>query len=145
MASAKQVQKQLTSLDNRIAICREYTRLWQEYFKFFSDGFEDKRIYEKDEQAFFQIINVLALNHFRFSEMAGALFKDSDAILKVLTDTPSLQFIKQMSEAQFSKLLIDWHTLFISMNKTLGKLNMQLPPPTEPKGKGKGKAAQPAA
>lgn len=138
MASKKQVQKQLTAVDNRLAICKEYTRLWLEFFKFFADGFEDKKIYEKDEQAFFQLMNVLALNHYRFVEMAGEYFKEADGILKVLTETVSLGQIKQMSEAQFSKLLVDWHTLFISMNKAIGKLTLKLPSE-------KGKPAQTAA
>lgn len=141
MASAqKQAQKQLTSIENRLATCREYKNLWQEYFKFFADGFEDKKIYERDEQAFFQIMNVLAVNHFRFVELAGDNFKDGENIIKVLTDTVSLSSLKQMSDAQFSKLLIDWHTIFIAMNKAIGKLMMQLPLP--PAGKGKQGAAQ---
>ena len=140
--SPKQIQKQLTSIENRLAICREYTRIWQEYFKFFSDSLEDKKIYEKDEQAFFQIVNVLALNHFRFVEMAGEYFKDGDAILGVLCDTISLQAMKGMSEAQYSKLQIDWHTLFILMNKTIGKLIAKLPPPVEGKGRKQATPAQ---
>jgi hypothetical protein len=133
LASKRSVQKQLTSIENRLNICREFTKLWQQYFQFFSDGFEDKKIFEKDEQAFFQLMNVLALNHYRFVEMAGEYFKDGEGILAVLTETVSLSAIKQMSEAQFSKLLIDWHTLFISMNKAIGKLMIKLPQTAEAK------------
>lgn len=133
--------KTLTTLDNRLATCREYKNLWQEYFKFFADGFEDKKIYERDEQAFFQIMNVLAVNHYRFVELAGDQFKDGEGVIKVLTETVSLNSLKQMSEAQFSKLLIDWHSIFISMNKCIGKLMMQLPPPSTKGAKG---APQPA-
>lgn len=137
---AKAVTKQINSIENRLSTCREYMRLWQEYFKFFADGFEDKTIYEKDEQAFFQIVNVLALNHFRFEELAGEFFKDGEATLKLLTETTSLEQIKEMSDAQFGKLLVDWHTLFISMNKAIGKLMLKLPAPKEDK-----KAKQAAA
>ncbi len=143
MASSRKVQKQLTTIENRLGICREYTRLWQEYFKFFADGFEDKKLYEKDEQAFFQLINVLALNHYRFVEMAGQYLKSGDDILKVLTETVSLNGIKGMSEAQFSKLLVDWHTIYILMNKAIGKLMTQLPV-EEPQGGGKQKARKAA-
>ena len=131
----KQSQKQLTSLENRLATCREYKNLWQEYFKFFADGFDDKKIYERDEQAFFQIMNVLAVNHYRFVELAGDYFKDGEGVISVMTDSVSLSALKQMSEAQFSKLLIDWHTIFISMNKAIGKLMMQLAA-AQPVGKG---------
>lgn len=134
MAKEKNPQKLLTAIDNKIATAREYTRLWQEYFKFFADGFDERKIFEEDERKFFMLMNVLAMNHFRFTELSAPHFKGGDDVLRVLTETPSLAAIKSMSEAQFSKLLIDWHTLFIAMNKAIGKLNAQLPPPTEPKG-----------
>ncbi len=123
----KQTQKQLTSIENRLSTCREYKNIWQQYFKFFADGFEDRKITEKDEQAFFQTINVLAVNHYRFVELAGEYFKEGEAVIVLLTDTVSLSTLKQMSDAQFSKLQIDWHTIFIAMNKAIGKLMMQLP------------------
>lgn len=122
----KQIQHKLTSIENRLSVSLEYTRLWGEYFKFFSEGFEDKKILAQDEQAFFELMNVLALNHFRFVELAGEYFKDGDEVLRVMTETVSLQVIKQMSDAQYSKLLIDWHTLFILMNKAIGKLKARV-------------------
>ena len=80
-------------------------------------------------------MNLLAQNHYRFVELSAPYFKDGDGLLKVLNDTPSLKALKEMSEAQFSKLQIDWHTLFIAMNKAIGKLNAQLPPTQPAKGK----------
>lgn len=121
--------KQIRSLDNRIAVVTKYKNLWQEYFRFFADGFDDRKITSQDEQSFFQIMNTLATNHFRFTEMAGEYFKSGGLIQDILTETVSLSVLKQMSEAQFGKLLIDWHTVFINMNKALGKLNMQRPQP----------------
>jgi hypothetical protein len=121
--------KQMTSLENRIAVVTKYKNLWQEYFRFFADGFDDRKITPQDEQGFFQLMQALATNHFRFVEMAGSVFKDGGMILDILTETVSLGTLKQMSEAQFGKLLIDWHTVFINMNKALGKLNMQRPQP----------------
>jgi len=121
--------KQLTALENRIAVVNEYKNLWQEYFRFFADGFDDRKITEKDEQGFFHITNVLATNHYRFTEMAGEFFKDGGMILEIMTDAVSLSTLKQMSEAQFSKLCIDWHTVFINMNKAIGKLILLKPKP----------------
>lgn len=131
----KKLMKQLTSVENRLAVTTEYTRLWQEYFKFFADGIGEKDVItDEQEKHFFQLMNILAVNHFRFAEMAGEFFKDSEAILDVLGRTPSLNAIKQMSDAQFSPLLIDWHTLFLAMNKAIGKLKLALPPPKEQPG-----------
>lgn len=121
--------KQLTTLDNRLAVAGEYKNLWQEYFRFFADGFDDRKITEQDEQGFFHVMNLLATNHFRFVEMAGEYFKDGNSILDILNDTVSLSTLKQMSEAQFGKLCIDWHTVFINMNKAIGKLTLLRPQP----------------
>ncbi|MEI7633847.1 MAG: hypothetical protein WCK47_06155 [bacterium] len=125
----KQIQRKLTSIENRLSVCSEYTKLWSEYFKSYSEGFEDRKIQTRDEDAFFEVMNVLALNHFRFIELAGEYFKEGSDILRLLADTVSLQVIKQMSDAQYSKLLIDWHTLFILMNKAIGKFKAQVPAP----------------
>lgn len=121
--------KQLTSLDNRLTVITEYKNLWQEYFRFFADGFDDRKITAQEEQAFFHSMHGLAINHYKFVEVAGDVFKDGKLILEIMTDSPSLSALKQMSEAQFSKLCIDWHTAFINMNKALGKLNMLKPQP----------------
>jgi hypothetical protein len=115
----------LTSLENRLAVCQQYTKIWHDYFRFFSEELRDKRITDQDEQAFFQIMYVLANNQYRFVELAGKYFKSGDGILKVLAETVSLQYIKMMSDAQYSQLLIDWHTIFIMMNKAIGKLNAE--------------------
>ena len=128
-APQKASMKQLTSLDNRISVLNQYKNLWQEYFRFFADGFDDRKITPQEEQAFFQVMNTLATNHFRFVELAGDVFKGGDQVQEILTETVSLASIKQMSEAQFGKLCIDWHTVFINMNKALGKLNLQRPQP----------------
>jgi hypothetical protein len=117
--------QRLTSLENRLAVCQQYTKLWHDYFRFFSEELRDRRITEEEEQAFFQMIYVLASNQFRFVELASPHFKEGGGILKVLTDTVSLQYIKQMSDAQYSQLLIEWHTIFIMMNKAIGKLKAE--------------------
>lgn len=113
----------LTSIGNRLTVARQYSKLWQDYFKFFADGFDDRKIFDQDEQNFLMLMNVLAQNQFRFTEFTSPHFKDGDALVKLMCDTPSLTVMKGMSEAQFSKVLVDWHTLFISMNKAIGKLN----------------------
>jgi len=136
----------LTSLENRIAVCTQYAKLWHDYGRFFSEGLQDRRITEQEEQQFFQMIYLLASNHYRFTQLAGDYFKEGKAVLKVLSDTVSLQYIKSMSDAQFGQLLVDWHTLFIMMNKAIGKLKaLQPPPESQVSKKGKSRAAKAAA
>ncbi|MFH0795218.1 MAG: hypothetical protein V2A74_14435 [bacterium] len=108
-------------------VCREYSRIWGEFFQYFAEGLGDKKIYQKDEENFQQLIKTLAMNHYKFSVMVKENFKGADEILEVLCDAVSLQNLKGMSEAQFSKLQVSWHTLFIEMNKAMGKFMLKLP------------------
>jgi hypothetical protein len=101
--------------------------MWADYFKFFAESLEDKKITDRDEAQFEKVVSILALNHFKFTELMGDKLKDPEGILEVLTETVSLAQLKAMSEAQFSKLQVEWHTLFIEMNKCLGKLKTELP------------------
>lgn len=121
-------RNQFLRLENRIAVCREYAELWQEFFQFFSDDFEEKGITEQMENEFENTMSVLALNHFKFQELCGDYMKDSQAILSILSDAVSLQVIRDMTESSRSKLMVEWHTTFIEMNKALGKMLGQLTP-----------------
>ena len=116
------------STEYRIRVVKEYSRLWSDFFRTFADGLEERKIYESDEQSFFQIVSLLAMNHYRFQQMAGDFFPESDKILDVLSEAVNLSYLKALSEAQFSKFEVDWHSLFIRMNKCLGKLLNLLPP-----------------
>jgi len=111
----------------RIRVVKEYTRLWSDFFRAF-EGVREKKIYENDEQSFFQMVSLLALNQYRFEMMAGEFMKEPEKVLEVLCEAVSLTYLKNLSEAQFSKLEVDWHSLFIAMNKCLGKLIGLLPP-----------------
>lgn len=124
----------IMAMENRIAVVQEYTDMWRQYFTYFTEREEGRKITEADEQAFFQVMNALTTNQFRFTELGRDFFKDGEAVLKVMTDTVSLQNVMTMSDAQFSKTQIDWHTLFIAMNKAIGRMHAALPPPVEKKG-----------
>lgn len=115
-------------LENRIQVCREYASLWQQFFSYFSDDMAERQITEQMETEFAQILGMLALNHYKFEELVGEYMPDAGKVLTVLCDAINLGNIKSMPEANFAKLQVEWHTLFISMNKALGKLMAKLPP-----------------
>lgn len=114
--------------ENRIMVCREYAQLWQQFFQFFADELEDVQINEQMEKEFQQVMNILALNYYKFQQLSGEYMKDSETILKILSDAVSMSHLKATPEATLAKLRIDWHTTFIEMNKALGKLLALLPP-----------------
>jgi hypothetical protein len=126
--SPKQVLKQIIGIENRIVVVREYARLWQQFGGFFIDGFPPERVISpEEEQGFFQLLNIIAINHYRFTELASPHFKEGDDILAVLASAVSLDTMRNMSEAQFGQLCTDWHRILIMMNKTIGKLLPLLP------------------
>lgn len=116
------------SLQNRYHICREYTELWQTYFHFFSEELEDVVISDEMEMEFQNIMNVLALNHFKFSELCGVYMKDPMDILETMSQTPSLRTLQGLTESSLSKLMVEWHTTFIEMNKAMGKILSRMSP-----------------
>ncbi len=115
-------------LENRIKVCREYTELWQTYFQFFADDLSETQITPEMENEFEGVINILALNYYKFQELCGPFMKECEEILKILSETYSLEAVKLMADATRSKLLVEWHRVFIDMNKALGRMLTKLTP-----------------
>ena len=113
---------------NRLIVIREYTSLWQQFFSFFADDISERQFTEEEEQSFTEIVTMLSINQFKFQELSRGYFKDADDILEVLEDAVSLQHIQLMNQASFEKMQIKWHTLFIAMNKAIGKLYKEMNP-----------------
>lgn len=123
----KQRVGQMISVENRIAVCREYIRLWSEFFQFFADDIQKRQITEQEEKAFFQTLTTLARKHFLFCELMGDTYEAHDRIMNVLLESVSLANLKGLNEAMLSKLELDWHTTLIDMNVALGRLLRLLP------------------
>lgn len=113
---------------NRIAILREYSELWSQYFRYFTENLTKVEITEEMERDFENIITILAINHFKFSELCGEFMKDCDGIIKLLQAMESLQAVKETNEATLSKHLVETHTTLIDMHKALGKMLAKLTP-----------------
>jgi len=117
------------SLEERIALCEEFTQLWAKFFNFFGDGFEGRKVTGEAEADFFRVMTDLARKQFRMAYFLGADLKSLDQITAILRTAVSLSNIQAMTESQFSKFQHDWHVLFIALNKCLGRLIAKRPPP----------------
>jgi len=113
---------------NRLIVIREYTSLWQQFFSFFADDISERQFTEEEEQSFTEIVTMLAVNQFKFQELSKGYFKDADGIMEVIEEAVSLNHMQLMNQATFEKIQIKWHTLFISMNKAIGKLYKDMNP-----------------
>jgi hypothetical protein len=139
-------QAKVEDIHKRVAICQEYASLWQEFFTTFGTGeFAERRILEQDEARFAKMLTKLATDHFRFCFFMGDKFGDGDKIIDVLERAENLRVLQEMPDANFSKLEIDWHNVFISMHRAVGRLMRELPAEepeeeaADAKGKKKGK------
>jgi hypothetical protein len=115
------------ALDNRIVTCREYIALWMNFFRFFAEDLTDKEITPEEEKGFFQVSTQLARKHFTFVELMGGAFERGNDVINLLATAVSLSNIQAMQENTRSKLELDWHSLFLEMNKALGRLIRLLP------------------
>ncbi|MBX3730107.1 MAG: hypothetical protein KF858_13065 [Candidatus Sumerlaeia bacterium] len=116
------------ALLNRIAVVRDYAALWQQFFTFFAEELTEKTITADEEAEFANIVSLLAVNHYKFQELTRGYFDDAGKVIGVLEEAVSLEQMQLLPPATFSKMQLDWHTLFIGMHKTLGKMISELPP-----------------
>lgn len=123
----KQRVGEMISLENRITICREYIKLWMEFFQFFADDIQKRQISDQEEKLFFQTLTILARKHFLFCELMGDTYEAHERIMDVLIASVSLANLKGLNEAMLSKLELDWHGTLIDMNVGLGRLLRLLP------------------
>jgi hypothetical protein len=126
-------KKKIKEIEEKIALCKEYTQRWALFFNFFGDGFEGRKITAENEGKFFQCTTDLARREFRLSYFMAEDFTRGSEILDILSKAVSLNHIHEMSEAQFSKFQLAWHQVFIALNKCLGRLMQQLPEVEEKK------------
>lgn len=118
---------EMVKLDNRIAVCQEYIAMWTNYFRFFADLNEKSEITPEAEKGFFQLSTQLARKHFHFVELMGDCFDKGGDVMNLLATGVSLSVLQGMQEQTRGKFDLDWHTLFLEMNKALGRLLRMLP------------------
>ncbi|MBN1867980.1 hypothetical protein JW916_11890 [Candidatus Sumerlaeota bacterium] len=122
-------------LEERIALCQEFAKEWAEYFNFFGDGFEGRKITAESEAQFFRTMTDLARKQFRLEYFLGEDLQSADKITALLSESVSLVHIHGMSEAQFSQFQLKWHVIYIALNKCLGRLIARRPVSKEAKRK----------
>ena len=138
-------KKKLDELEQKIALCQDFTQRWAKFFNFFGDGFEGRKITADSEAQFFRLMTELARGEFRVSHTIGSEFTQGPDILTILSDAVSLTHIHEMGEGQFAQFQHAWHVVFIALNKTLGRLLQQRPEPKEAAKPKKQEAEKPAA
>ena len=106
----------------RLQVCQEYLRLWGDFFQFIDDDMREKNISPDDEKRLLQYVSALSAKQYIFAEIMGEDFKNADGLLNILNECVSCSYVKTLPEAHFSKLQNDWHSLFIEMNKCIGRI-----------------------
>jgi hypothetical protein len=118
---------EIGSLEYTIQVTQDYLQVWQRFFQFFAESLEGKKIAPQNEKEFARLLHQLAQDHFKFTKLAAEDFSQGKKIIDILDRCPSLAHIKSMQEATFSALQVEWHEVFIGMNKALGHLLAKIP------------------
>lgn len=113
--------------EERIKVCRDFISLWSRFFRFFAEDLSQKEITPDEEKAFFQVMSQISRKQFLFVESMADHFDRGPVIIDVLCLAVSLANIQVMPENTRSKLELDWHSLYLDMNKALGRLLRELP------------------
>lgn len=114
-------------LEYRHMIVAEYTAMWREFYNYFGEGFEGRRITPQDEEGFNDLVHRLTKRHYIFSELVGKDFSKQDikAIFDIVCDSISISHLKKLSPSEFDRFLKNWHQVFINMYKALGKIKAE--------------------
>ncbi|GAB4312273.1 MAG: hypothetical protein Kow0059_02680 [Candidatus Sumerlaeia bacterium] len=120
--AARQKKINVRDPEFRLQVVQEYLRLWAEFFQFIDDDIRDRKIGPEDEKRFFQHVTALASRHLALMEAAGDDMKKAEDMVNILNEAVSLSYIKTMPDAHFSKLQVDWHELFLELNKCVGRI-----------------------
>jgi hypothetical protein len=114
-------------LEEKISLCQNYAKEWAEFFGYFGDGFEGRKITAEGEAQFFRCMTDLARKQFRMEYFLGDDLQVGDKISGILGEAVSLMNIHGMSEAQFAQFQLKWHVVYIAINKCLGRLIARRP------------------
>lgn len=117
--SAKELEFYLTYEEKKEIFVRFLTN-WETYFKFFSNVQEAIVVTPENEERFFNLQVQLALDTYTLNQGAKGFFSDHKGILEILAQTPSLETLSKVTDSQFRKFQIDWHSLFLEINKAMG-------------------------
>lgn len=118
--------KQFKTVEYRLAHLEKFSFAWAEFFHFFSETQDDVDLNLEEE--FAEASRQLASQLYPLSELGKGAFDDADKIYKMLRSTPSLEHFKNIGEAEFDKYQVQWHEIYLNLNKARGKLLHRLTP-----------------
>ncbi len=125
------------SYEEKVKIVQEFLDLWYQYFSFFPTVQEEIAVTAENEKKFFQIQDLISLKMYKFFKASEGFFSDHKLIFSVLSFTSSLFYISRVTESQFRKLQVDWHTAYLEINKALGLIHRRKGIPPDPNAKKK--------
>lgn len=115
-------------MENRIDVLHQYSQLWASYFKYLTEDLAKVEITEDMEKEFESLGTVLAINHYKFTELCGEYLKKPESVMELVAAIPSLEQLRAAQEATVNKWQVEAHTTLIDMHKALGRMYSTLTP-----------------
>ncbi len=108
------------TFEEKKQIIQEFIELWNQYFSFFSTSIEELILTEEREKQFFEVQSKIATRLYSLLKVTDTYFSGGKNILRLLSVTPTIKHLSQITDSQFSKYQVDWHSLYLDMNKVYG-------------------------
>ncbi len=115
----KEIELYLTYEEKKDVI-ENFTKMWEDYFSYFSSSLEEIIINKEKEKEFFDIQSKITFNLYRFIKVTETFFSGGTDILRLMFVTPSLRHLGQLTDSQFNKYQVDWHGIYLDINKAYG-------------------------
>ncbi len=111
----KQLEKNIQKLE-------AFLETWKQFNQFLQRAFRGETFTEEDEDAFLDLKSTIAQEYESvMMGLAPDVEKDEKA-LRILIDAPSLRAVRDSSEGMARRVEAEWHSTFIKLQTTLGRL-----------------------
>lgn len=102
--------------------CAEFGSMWREYFQKLEAGLEAGELSAEMEDEFLRLKCRIAMRKQYLAGMLPEHFTMGEDAMKVLTESPSLDALRNESPIKINSIKGQWHEVFIALNKMMGQI-----------------------
>ena len=109
-------------LERKIEHLNEFIKIWVDFNDFLNKYGKKETISKEDEEAFLNLKSLIARRYQNLEDTLGDDLTKDNNIIPTVTHATTLKQLLGNSGLQMRKIMNDWHSSFILLNKVLGRL-----------------------
>ncbi|MSR64617.1 MAG: hypothetical protein EXS18_02420 [Verrucomicrobiae bacterium] len=111
----KQLEKNIQKLE-------AFLETWKQFNHYLQRSFRGETFTDEDEDAFLDLKSTIAQEYETVMMALAPEVEKDEKTLRILIDAPSLRSIRDASEGMSRRVESEWHTTFIKLQTSLGRL-----------------------